>query len=680
THHSQIKIIIYAMIIFGCGIARAEQNLTCKDMKNLDVEDVSIEQLMEIPIFFGASQQAACTKEAANIVNSISGEQILTSGARDLVDVLRLIPGFTFGVNMTNEIGVGIRGIQADEGKMSVFVDGIMLTERRFGTTAFGGRFPIENIDRIEIIRGSSSITNGNFAEMGVINIITKNAKQADGLAVTTDYGRFERGEARKNINVTAGKIFDEIEVSFSGKANESQRSDRIYTDAHQNSFDMANNSQLASLYGNLGLKYKDFKIRLLSDEYNIESLDGFADAIAAKNTYLKNEFNTYAANLNFEHEFNPNFKVNSEFDFSRQSPWERSKYYSNGTSPVLQEKVLVDHYKFDIKATWITETGSYFALGNTYKMDDYSHIVSDFKGTLPLFTDYTAYAEGVYKTGWVDILAGLRFDAYGQFGTNFAPRLAFTKQFEKFHYKLLYTHAFHAPTGGDYQMNLEYNQNNALGRHVNNLRPELTHSYEMELGYVLLNNLEIVSNVFYTQVNHIFNYSFDENLDDYYVNSKELSTYGMETGLKYKNTILGRFDLNYSFYQTARNTASAYYQATNQNGVVIHPNMNLGFPTHKATLNHTFNFTQDLSFNHNLIFFSDRFGYSGSELTHYKPDWIYNAYFRYQNMPIKGFEIGLGLYDAFNARYQYVQQFNGSHPALPAESRELMLRLSYKF
>ena len=48
--------------------------------------------------------------------------------------------------------------------------------------------------------------------------------------------------------------------------------------------------------------------------------------------------------------------------------------------------------------------------------------------------------------------------------------------------------------------------------------------------------------------------------------------------------------------------------------------------------------------------------------------------------MPIQGAEIGLGLYDVFNARYQYVQQYNGSHPALPAEARELMLRLSYKF
>ncbi len=680
TSHNRLKLAFYTVIIYGCGSVCAEQNLTCSNLKNVDVEDISIEQLMETPVFLGASQQAACANEAANIVNSISSEQILTSGARDLVDVLQQIPGFTFGVNMNNEIGVGVRSIQADEGKMSVFVDGIMLTERRFGTAAFGGRFPIEQIDRIEVIRGSNSIIGGNYAEMGTVNIITKNAKQANGLAITADYGRFERGEARKNINVAAGKIFDDLEISFSGKANESQRSDRLYTDAHGSSFDMANNSQLASLYGNLGLKYKDFKIRLLSDEYNIESRDGFSDTMAAKNTYLNNAFNTYAANLGFEHEFNPNFKVNSAFDFSRQSPWERSKHYENGKPTKLQEKVIVDYYKFDTKATWMADSGSYFALGNSYQMEEYTQIVSAFKGQLPIFTNYTAYAEGVYKTNFGDLLAGLRFDNYSQFGTNLAPRVALTKQLDKFHYKLFYTHAFHAPTGGDYQMNLEYNQQNTLGRNVNALIPEVAQTYEMELGYAFSNNFEVVSNIFYTQIKHIFDYSFDANFDDYYVNSKALATYGIESGVKYKNATLGHFDLNYSFYQSAQNSAFSYYQATNANGTVVHPNMNLGFPTHKVTLNHTFNFTSNLSFNHNLIFMSDRLGYSGNELTHYKPEWLYNTYLRYQNMPIKGAEIGLGLYDVFNARYQYVQQYNGFHPPLPAEARELMLRVSYQF
>ncbi len=256
------RLMIFLVLISITGEVIAQQSkLACQDFKNVDTLDVPLEELMETPVFIGASQQAACSKEAANIVSSISGEEILTRGARDLADVLQLIPGFTLGTTFQNMVDVGSRGITGDDGKMSVLVDGIMLTERGFDSNIVKGNFPIEQIDRIEIIRGSSSIVNGNFAETGLINIITKNAKKANGLTVAGNYGRMQRGEARKNINVTAGKVFDELEVSFSGKANESQSSDRIYNDAHGNSFDMANNSQLASLYGNLGLKYKDFNI-----------------------------------------------------------------------------------------------------------------------------------------------------------------------------------------------------------------------------------------------------------------------------------------------------------------------------------------------------------------------------------------------------------------------------------
>lgn len=660
--------------------AQAKNKLACRDPIDLGIDEIALDELIDAPLFISASQQAACTKEAANIVNVITGKQILNSGARDLIDVLHLVPGFNFGVNMSNEVGLGIRGIQADEGKMSVFVDGVMLTEQRFGTTAFGAHFPIEQIDRIEIIRGPSSIQNGNFAEVGVINIITKNAAQLNGAIVTTTYGHYQRGEARKTINLAAGHAWQDWEVTFSGKAGEAQRSDRIYRDAHGNTFDMAENSDLNSLYGNLMLRYKELKLRFVADEYAVEGRDGFADSVLDPSEFLRNKFTTYATHLDFNHEFDSNLKLDVSFQHSQQTPWERYTHYTDGRPRSLDESVTVDSYKWDGKLTFMDDSGSYLTLGNSYKMDDYHHNVSDFSGTLPIFTDYTAYLEGVYKTSWVDILAGLRFDNYNQFGTNLAPRVALTKEIEKFHYKLIYTHAFHVPTGGQYQMNLEYNQTNKLGRTIAQLEPEIAYTYELELGYQFYKNLQLTGNLFYTQIKDIFTYTFDENYDDYYINARALDTYGLEMLLQYQNKTLGRFDLGYSFYQSVRNTIPSYYQAVDASGQIVHDTMNIGFPTHKATLNHFVELTPSLSFNHNFVFYSDRYGYSGSNLVYHRPVWFYNVYFRYKNFIEDGLELGLGLYDMFNARYEYVQQFNGGHPALPGPSRELMLKVSYQF
>lgn len=149
--------VLFLSLICIANISIAQPNkLACKDFENIDTLDVPLEELMDVPVVTSASHQAACTNEAANIISSISGEEILDRGARDLTDVLQLIPGFTLGNDMSNILSVGIRGMATNDGKMSVFVDGIMLTERVYGSNVFGGHFPIEQIDRIEIIRGSS--------------------------------------------------------------------------------------------------------------------------------------------------------------------------------------------------------------------------------------------------------------------------------------------------------------------------------------------------------------------------------------------------------------------------------------------------------------------------------------------------------------------------------------------
>ncbi|MDQ5939607.1 MAG: transporter ATP-binding protein, partial [Pseudomonadota bacterium] len=404
--------------------------------------------------------------------------------------------------------------------------------------------------------------------------------------------------------------------MSFSGKANESQRSDRIYTDAHGSHFDMADNSQLDSLYGNLALTYKELKLRLISDDYNVEARDGFSDVMMPKKRYITNEFSTQAAKLEVEHPFNANFKLNADANFSRQSPWERSRHYDTGAPTQLLEKVVIDNYQVNAKATWIADSGSYLAVGNSYQTDNYSFIVTPAK---PLtFDNYTAYTDGVYKTPFGDILGGLRFDYYNKFGTNLAPRIAITKQFDQFHYKLLYTHAFHTPTAGNYQLNLNYNTINTVDRRLNTLAPELMQTYEIEMGYRFSPHFDITSNIFLMQTKDLLTYSIDKNYDEFYINGTDSDVYGGESSIKYHHNLLGKFDVNYSIYQAHQHKPSQNYQAFTKNGQLISSKMNLGFPTHKATFNHTFYFSPDLSFNHSVIFFSDRLGYSGENVVHY--------------------------------------------------------------
>lgn len=673
--------LLFLLMTLQVPTSYAINQLACTEVSDpsQNIEELDLIDLMEIPIFLSASQQAECTKMAASVVTTISSEELLNMGARDLIDALELVPGMNFGFTLSNTVGLGIRGLGADAGKLSVLIDGIIITDQRFGTTVFGSHFPVEQIDRIEIIRGPGSILHGNFAELGVINIITKKGKQLDGVTASGSYGHFSRGEARKNAVLTAGKAWGDFDVSFYGKYNYAHRSDRIYTDAVGDSFDMADNNQLESLLGSFKISYKNLNFQFLADEYNVNSRDFFADQITPPELYLKNRFSTYATTLSYLHEFNENFKLDTGFDFSRQTPWERSVHYIDDQDSVLEEKVSVDHYKFDLKATYSHDKGHYLVIGNSYQFESYQHDVSAYTGELPLFGNYTLYTEAVYKTPWVNILGGLRFDWYSEYNTNWAPRIALTKQLGKFHYKALYSQAFHAPTGGNYQLIEEYNQNNILGNHIEQLIPEKTHTYELELGYDLMSNLSVSANMFYTRINNYFLYTFDENLDDFYTNLDAVATWGAETSLNYQHRQLGKLKFNYSFYRTAYDPTGAN-QAHDENGNIIHSEINLGFPAHKFSINHHLQISESFSFNHTLVYSSDRYAYSGTNLIHHKPTVIYNTYLRYQDAMLEGLEIGLGIYDLFNAQFQYAQYFNGAHPALPGNTREFNLKLTYSF
>ena len=675
------KKFFVALLSLLASNSQASESLACKPESTVPkgLDDIAFADLMEIPIFLSASQQGQCTREAASIVSTITGEELLNRGARDLVDALQLIPGFSFGGNMVNMVGMGIRGITTDEGKLSVFLDGIILTEQRFGITGFGGHFPVDQIDRIEIIRGPGSILYGNFAELGVVNIITKKGHQLKGGTVGASYGRFARGEAGHNSFLTAGNQWDDFEVSLYAKYNESHRSDQFYHDANGGSFDMADYNQSESILGNFQIRYKDLSLHFLVDEYTVNSADGFADTISLPSKEVRNQFSTYALNLDFQHDVNDKIKLAASFDFSRQTPWKRTNFYHDGRAPKVKEQVAIDHYTFDLKSTFSSEQGHYLVIGNSFQFQDYQHQVSNFTGELPLFGDYTLYGEGVYKTDWANVLFALRFDWYSEYGTNVAPRFALTKQFEKFHYKAMYSQAFHAPTGANYQLNVEYNQNNSLNREITQIRPEISHTYEIELGYQFQPNLDLTANIFYTEIQNYFLYSFDENFDDFYDNAGELSTWGLEAVLNYQHALWGKLKFNYSFYQSLSDVTTDF-KALDSEGNVIHAESNIGFPTHKLTANHNFKITDSLSFNHTVIFSSERYGYNGSKLERHKPIWIYNTYLRYQNAIWEGLEVGLGLYDVFNGQYQYVQSFNGSHPALPGNTREVRLKLSYQF
>ncbi|MCP4583698.1 MAG: TonB-dependent receptor, partial [candidate division Zixibacteria bacterium] len=196
-------------------------------------------------------------------------EEIENSGARDLVDVLRLIPGFEPLADIGGAISLGSRGINATEGKVLLLVDDQEFNEMFFGIVYFGNQYSLDQIDRIEVIRGPGSAKYGGHAGLAVIKIKTK-GPELNGLQTSFLHGQQDGLNSRNYLNITFGNRYDDLGLSISSsiKAGDGT-SNRDYVDLYGDSYSLQDRSDYDQIDFNLGLEYKAFDLRFIIDRYN---------------------------------------------------------------------------------------------------------------------------------------------------------------------------------------------------------------------------------------------------------------------------------------------------------------------------------------------------------------------------------------------------------------------------
>ena len=186
---------------------------------DIDYDDLSLEALLELKLTVASASENKATslRETPGIVSLITAQDIRDSGARDLMDLLRLVPGFFFSFDTLGLVGSGLRGNWSQEGKILLIIDGVDQNELLYTTLQYGHHYPIHDIKQIEIIRGPGSAIYGGYAEMAVINITTRTGSDLRGGKVTTNYGRLGSHDARTNIGVSYGDEHGDLRYSLSG-------------------------------------------------------------------------------------------------------------------------------------------------------------------------------------------------------------------------------------------------------------------------------------------------------------------------------------------------------------------------------------------------------------------------------------------------------------------------------
>ena len=183
---------------------------TCRYLPSLplrrDLTDFSLEDLMNVQVTSVSKKEQKLSKTGAAIF-VITQEDISHSGATNIPDLLRIVPGVDVARLDANQWAISIRGFNGVYGdKVLVLIDGRTVYLDTVSNVYWDQQdVPREDIDRIEVIRGPGGTVWGANAVNGVINIITKSAKDTPGGLVMAGSGSEESARGLLQYGGTIG-------------------------------------------------------------------------------------------------------------------------------------------------------------------------------------------------------------------------------------------------------------------------------------------------------------------------------------------------------------------------------------------------------------------------------------------------------------------------------------------
>ena len=202
----------FNLIVFSL-LCLLHSNLT---HSSVQAEETGLEDMFAIfteeEIVVSALKRPRTVLKSPAIMSVITAKQIKQMGFRTLIDVLKIVPGFYISMDETGEREVAVRGVLDDASqKIKVLIDGHSINDVWRGGAMWNfDDLPVENIKRIEVIRGPGSALYGQNAFLAVIDIITKDTEDIDGFQVTTSGGSF----STQNYNLLFGRELGGLKIS----------------------------------------------------------------------------------------------------------------------------------------------------------------------------------------------------------------------------------------------------------------------------------------------------------------------------------------------------------------------------------------------------------------------------------------------------------------------------------
>lgn len=677
--------------------------------------ELSLADLLKVQVTT-ATKEEQQIEDAPSIISVITASELEDLSIRTLGEALSYTPGVSLIEQQKGDQILVIRGLALKDGVL-VLIDGSPVNDAFDGNSVFFNR-TVDDIERIEVLRGPSSALYGSYAVSGVIQIFTKRwQNNADSFAVSTIAGSFSEKALSINWTPNLEEISSDLKVttSFSYSDEEGDeyfiRQDALFTPEQGTFLPPFSNPTLTPTYrnkpvevfnGHMAMDYKNLKLTYVhSQELTNPILSHVGVVTEVDKTIKETTLDLLSAN------YRKDFSDRVDFEFNSFYSLNESKLFGQSEPPQIHgdedQDGLNENFFSGIIESFHHQTRSIgfdasvrYQWGDNHKLligvsqnntkltkaQKYANVSLAGRGPTEVFPvqdlSNEFIEEGIERKetafylqdNWqfsedVNVTLGARFGDYNDFGSTSDPRLGINFRISpKLYSKFLYGEAFKPPAFAqlfDTTPTLSANRQRGNAQ----LKPTEINSLEWQLGYDFSDVIKGRATVFHNETsNEIF---FDPTPGiEQWQNSGERTSKGVE--LELKGQFLSFFDLsnfNYSYQQTS--------------GVDMGAGANIHSP-HRINFSATKSVSDSLSWSLAFSYYSSPEREAGDLRPRIDDMNLVNFSIKRKDLITEGLSLELSVKNLFDESGRFeTEEALGLLDDLPVEGRRVRLTFDYR-
>lgn len=590
------SLVTHLMVVGGLIVALLSPvSVLAKPSGTLD-DDAALRQeirwLKEEGYVTTATRTRESLAKSGAAVSVITAKELRRMGARNLYDALKRVPGFDVHTTNIGTPAVEVRGLVTDSSeKVLVLINGHSVNNNLVngGATWTYEQFPIDDIERVEIVRGPASALYGADAFLAVINIITERGRSLDGEELLVAGG----GRDTRQLNFSSGRETDRMEYAVNLNLFETNGDDsNIAEDGVGRSGELeAWNRRI-----DLGVNLQHESGFFMQGKYVRRKAGPYVGIANSLNDESEQDYREYFVELGQRVALHERLDWSGRvyFDlFEADNFWElQSEGVFGGYPDGVQGKPAVKNQKLgaEVQFSWLSGdthkllAGAMFEHQTQYDVTHFTNFDPNTGAPLGSFQDVSdtanwngshrrdlsaVYAQSIWDVrDTLRLISGLRYDRYSDFGDELNPRVSMVWQFDSdYHLMVAYGEAFRAPTFGEL-----HNRNNPAIQGNPNLNAEEISTIEMGVNARLSARSKARVTLFRNKVSDVIRPGTP------YQNFGRLNVKGVEAEWQHRSQGGSTLNLNYT-YQYAENERAQ----TRASGV----------PMHKANAGYTWRYSQ---------------------------------------------------------------------------------------